>query len=378
MVIIYTKNNNMSSIKYWIHTAYLENDKTLKKKKYFISLTQHIKDTLVNEINDVIDANTLVNLTDDQTINGIKTFSDKIIGNSGIEINGFDITKINTDLFTTTPNEIVSSEAVKNYVDSNIFYTNSTPVPEKIGGVEQNTTFNNENVLNILEQLLYPYQYPTFTSFEIQNFQNLRYEVGTEITGEQTFIWSTSNDDNVSIDTISITGQNIPDTLNISNNNSHIINFSNPLTRTSAGTYTWTITGLNTKSEIFTRNKNIRWDFLMYYGSSNESSLNENQIKALQNNNLTASDNGTTGTFSFNAIGYKYFCIADEPSYTKPSNFIDSDTGFAVGMYSGYPNTENGYSYDLVSVTNSKGISKNYRVYRTQNTLVNILNINIL
>lgn len=256
-------------------------------------------------------------------------------------------------------------------------FTNLTPMPEAVGGHEAGSTFNNVLITDVINNLLYPYQYPSFTSFELNNFQAVRYEVGTEISNSQSFIWSTNNSSNIDANSISISGKFIPTTSGLANDGAEVLTFTNTLTRGTAGTESWTITATNSKNQTFVRSNHIRWDFLMYYGSSTQTSLTEAQIQSLQNKSLTAGNNGATGQFTFNAIGYKYFVIADDAAYTKPSSFVDVDTGFALGMYSGFSNTDNGYSYDLVSVTNSFNITQAYRVYRTQNQLAAAININI-
>ena len=53
------------------------------------------------------------------------------------------------------------------------------------------------------------------------------------------------------------------------------------------------------------------------------------------------------------------------------ASFVDGNTGFPIGMATSadnaaYSNTANGWSYALVSVTNTNSITTNYRVYRTQ------------
>jgi hypothetical protein len=74
------------------------------------------------------------------------------------------------------------------------------------------------------------------------------------------------------------------------------------------------------------------------------------EIESLVSNNIYSS---YSRTYSFLVGGYKYLCFANE--YGGPSNFIDSETNFQVAMYGGYVYSENGFNYDLVSVTNIYG-----------------------
>ena len=112
---------------------------------------------------------------------------------------------------------------------------------------------------------------------------------------------------------------------------------------------------------------------MFYWGTSTNTILNETEIEALTSQNL---QNTFVGTYSFGTGGYKYFCFADD--YGDITSFYDNDTGFQVAMYDGYPNPSGGGStYALVYVTNSYGIGKNYRVYRTKNILGGNINIRI-
>ena len=47
---------------------------------------------------------------------------------------------------------------------SELHYTNETPTPATIGGIEKGETFKNEKLKSILDKLLYPYVAPTVTA----------------------------------------------------------------------------------------------------------------------------------------------------------------------------------------------------------------------
>lgn len=86
-------------------------------------------------------------------------------------------------------------------------YTNLTPVPTTLGGILSGTTFDNVEIVKVLDMLLYPYQSPAFTSFAISGLSNLNYEVGyTSTGGDKTFTWTTSNSENVKTDSITLNG----------------------------------------------------------------------------------------------------------------------------------------------------------------------------
>ena len=295
------------------------------------------------------------------------------LGSTNINLTSDDVGLGNVDN-TSDINKPIST-LVQAELNSINLYTNSNPMPSDVGGQEAGNTFAAVPILTVLNNLLYPYQYPTFSSFVLTGLTLTRYEVGVSISGEQRFDWVTTDNTNINSNSIQISGDNITTLTGLANDTFEVVTFNTMLTRTTAGTKSWTIQGINSKSQTFSRSKSIRWDFIQYYGSSTNTSLTEAQIKSLQYNRLTP--NNVTGTYLFPSTGYKYFVFADDNSYTKPSSFQDIDTGFAIGIHSGYSNTQNGYSYDLVNVTSSTGISKNYRVYRTSNQLSAAINIQI-
>lgn len=354
----------MTNKEYWLHKAILKEESEVPNKVNKINITEHITDL----IGDITDSPTTgkVSIAGD-TMTGLLSLPQIKIGSNNLPINNVvsTVTNDNTKLPT--------SKAVYDFV-GDLSYSNSTPVPEDVGGVEVGDTFNDVSLTEMFNKILYPYQYPAFTSFYLNSFQAARYEIGTSISGSQVFNWTTSNSSNINSSSIEILGANITTLSGQINDGTQSITFNTPLTRTTAGSETWTIRGTNSKSQVFNTTTTVRWDFKLYFGSSSNTSLTEAQIKALQNNQLTAGNNGTKGTFTFDASNYKYFVFANDSSYAKPSSFVDSATGFAVGMYGGYSNTQNGYSYDLVNVTNN-GVTQAYRVYRTQNMLSNSLTI---
>ena len=109
---------------------------------------------------------------------------------------------------------------------------------------------------------------------------------------------------------------------------------------------------------------------MFYWGTSPITGLTGVEITGLTSSNLYPD---FTRIYSFDSYDYKYLCFADV--YGGPINFVDSLTGFQVDMHNGYSNSENGFSYDLVSVTNQFSQTTNYRVYRTTYTLGGAINI---
>jgi len=235
-------------------------------------------------------------------------------------------------------------------------YTNADPIPEAIGGVEVGETFTDVALVDMWTKLLYPYQYPAFTSFSIATVQAI-YEVGDTIAGgTYTFNWATSNSANVKVDTIAITDVTDGNTvmLTASANDGTEDLAQTAVTKTTATTHQWKIEGTNTKETVFDRTFIVNWQHRIYYGESALASLAEADIKALRISELKA---GRQGTYNMLAGGYKYWAFPQ--SMGTPTSWIDPDTTFPVAMDTAYN----------IDITNSFGVLIPYTVYRTYNTL---------
>jgi hypothetical protein len=151
--------------------------------------------------------------------------------------------------------------------------------------------------------------------------------------------------------------------------------------KTSPASHQWRATAANTQSATFNSpNATVTWLWRLYHGTSNSSTLTESGIEALSNNSLASSPNST---YSFAPGDYKYFAWADSlGSPTASTGFRDTATNFPVAMAdstddAAFSNTQNGWSYALVNVTNVHGVATNYRVYRTKNILGGSINIQV-
>lgn len=253
-------------------------------------------------------------------------------------------------------------------------YINTEPTPETIGGIEAGSTFPypGKSMQEMWDWLLYPYQYPAFTSFSLTHANSL--EIGYDINSG-TFSWSISPTENLSGYSISIDGYNL---LTVSNLDGYTgvqsVTFSATVTRNASdgpGTRSWSISAKNTKNQSFGDSHSKRWDWKWYWGTGTTTNLTEVQIESLMVGTLYSS---YSRTYTFSAGGYKFLCFSED--YGTPNNYVDLDTGFQVAMYGGYPNTDaNGFTYDEVNVTNSYGESTIYKVYRTQNIIGDAISI---
>jgi hypothetical protein len=105
----------------------------------------------------------------------------------------------------------------------------------------------------------------------------------------------------------------------------------------------------------------VNWQWNLYYGTSASTGpLTQTDIKSLANSSLTS---GFAGTYSFVAGGYKY--ISYPSLLGTATSFKDSSNNLDISMESPY----------TVSVTNVNGITTNYNVHRTTNSLGSSINI---
>ena len=233
-----------------------------------------------------------------------------------------------------------------------------------VGGLPAGSNITNQNVAAIIKQMTSPYIDPTFTSFAISGVTTQ--EVGSKLSGVQTFTWAISTVGNVQPNSINIidatnaltliTGHSVtsPATYDFSLYTSGGLEYDTPASNT------WQIQGTNTNSISFNRNYTANWYWLLHYGTSINTSLTGAQILALTGSLLTST---TARTYSYAAGGYKYLCI--NTTLPQPTTFKDQSTNLDVPFEAPV----------IVSVTNGFGIVSNYNVYRSTNILGAAINI---
>lgn len=256
---------------------------------------------------------------------------------------------------------------------ANQTYNLTSPSTVTVGGLSSGTVLTGKTVQEILELILAPYIPPTFTSFSISS-QSQSLEVGDSVSGVKSFNWSTSNPGNVAVNSVAI--RDITNSVllgsGLANDGSESLNVGT-VSYNTPNSNSWRAEATNTQSNLFLSSLfSVNWYYRLFYGTSPNATLNEAGIEALLNNPLQSNKNGT---YSFLAGDYKYFAWPD--SFGSPvatNGFRDANTNFPISMATSaqdpfYSNTQNGWSYGLVSVTNSFGINTNYRVYRSENIL---------
>jgi len=249
---------------------------------------------------------------------------------------------------------------------SGVLYSNVTPMPSTVGGLEAGTTFSSQTMSQMFDALLYPYQYPAFTAFAISG-QTTPIEVGDAIATNRTFTWSTSNSSNVataSIDLIDVTGGGVTIASGLTNDGTEATSYpAAPITKTSATTHSFRIDGENTHSGTFNRTFTVEWQWRKFYGESvTAGPLIEDEIEALRVNGLSSA---FAGTYAFSAGGYKY--LSYPAVLGTATTFKDQSTNLDVPFNAVY----------TVNVTNTAATPQttSYNVHRTTNIIGSAINI---
>jgi len=244
-----------------------------------------------------------------------------------------------------------------------VLYTNYTPVPEDLGGVETGDTFpSGTTIQDVLDQLLYPYQSPSFNSFT--NGMGGIMEIGTVIPGSiHTHKWITNVSDNILPNTIEISGDNLTTVVGLNNNSANsgetdiwISGF------TGIGNYSWNIKATNTNGDTLTKNINMSFQHKRYWGKTTNnltsfSSLTDAE-KGTILQGLTGADAGSGSDFS--SIKRSYNGINGATEYLIFGYVITSpyEVQFKIN---GLPNTA--WNYTDFQYNNSQGHTETYRVY---------------
>ena len=234
-------------------------------------------------------------------------------------------------------------------------YTNTTPVPSDVGGVEKDSIFLGKPIPEILDQLLYPYQYPAFSSFSITSGISGQHEVGEVVsTGLNSFFnISADNSDNISNITINQSGPPLYSQVAFSSTIGPIPN-TTFLRNTVGSVVMYTLSGLNTRNQnIDSISISSNWLARIYYGKSEEETLDEQGLESLSGTELVSSIPLNNVKTALGGSGFLHVAI--------PTALI-GDIGdiYDEGGANNVPKID--YS---VSVTNQHGLNVDYKVYRS-------------
>ena len=217
---------------------------------------------------------------------------------------------------------------------------------------------------------------PSFSSFYIQDVATA-VEVGFTIQDTQTFIWTDTNSENIKPNSIALYDTTNSVTLGVGIGDTGFIAISlpDPVVYNTPSSNTWTIQAANSDDNLFSRTYTVDWQWLTYWGISDLTSLDSSTVPTLGSSILA---NGVGNTYAFSATEYKYFAFPAD--FAPPSSFTSG--GFNIAMADStddpaFDNTANGYSFQMLMITNIYGVETNYRIYRTENILGGSISIQV-
>ena len=245
---------------------------------------------------------------------------------------------------------IMSQKAVSDRIQ----YTNSTPMPTAVGGAKAGTTFNKTPINDVLDMLLYPYQNPSFSAFNVDGQSSGSFELGyTYPAGNKLFTWSISNPGNLKENSIVLNSESgLPNTGSKSQAVASI-------TKNTADSHTFTIKAQNSNNVEFTRNITFNWLAKRYWGVSSSEELTD--VELLTFSQELASNKNKS--LKYDCTGGKYFYFA------YPSSFGDANNITVESM------AWNGFVLVKRNVVNINGVSIPMNIYRSMELLNGQVNV---
>ena len=324
------------------------------------AILDNITFAFTTELNAIVlnNESSLSTLTSDVSVNGSILHS---IDNEAENSKFTSTSDLSSSTIKTALNELADRTSL---INSDIKYSNETPMPEDVGGLETGDTFFEKTISEMFDLLLYPYQYPAISSFSISS-QSTTLEVGDIVSGgNRTFNWSITNNSNIQTGTIKI--QDLTNSVYLATgleaDGTEIVDIGSNISKNTAASHQFRIYATNTKGTEINRTYTINWRWRLYWGSSSLEELTETDIESLQNSVLTTTENATR---NYNAGGYKY--LVYPVVFGLASKFTDNDSGFAVAME----------EPEIINITNNYGVGQDYYIYRSTNSSAQALNIKV-
>lgn len=188
-----------------------------------------------------------------------------------------------------------------NVAGGTVTYSTTSPVPTTIGGIEAGKEYTNENITTVINDLLFPYQYPAFSTFTVDGASSGSYEVGyTYAAGDKVFAWTTTNNSNIKPNSVTLNG-----TAGLTNDGTETQAIS-AITNNTVATSTFTISAENTKNQTFSKIITLSWGMKRFWGVSASTSLNDAGILLLNSEIATS----RVKTVTYDCTGGRYFYFA--------------------------------------------------------------------
>jgi hypothetical protein len=288
-------------------------------------------------------------------------------------------------LVLTQPGQSLSLQAVASGVwqpNASDVYANATPTPSDVGRIPSGTTFDGVSIRQMLDMLLYgppSFGFSAASMDWVSGSSGTALEVGDTIPTVVTFHWLTFG--SILANSIEIKDSTLNTVLLTGSNNDGVESITLPDVITSAthATHEFRVYATATSGGLIQRAIQVSWRWRRYWGNSTLPSLDEAAIKALTSSDLAT---GIANDYDMAAGGYKFIAISNALN-TGPQSVIMGGTSFSVPLATSaddpaYSNIDaKGYYYALVPITNSLGVTEQYRVYRTTNEMGSNLTLEV-
>lgn len=254
-----------------------------------------------------------------------------------------------------------------------------------MGSVVSNYSFEGKTLQQIMEDMFFIYQAPTFATFTIGTSPLY---VGEKVPQSSTFSWTYTNQNN-------ITG---PITIRDNTNNTDLYT-TIPVSQTSQShtfpvdivkygleSHSWQITSINSVGNVFSRIRTINWgakiftcigtetafniDFLYTSGTLNATSRQTSILLNRQTNVEIATNNSQTYKFILIPISATFNSTTKSLFSISGISFTDNDASVGFDTY-------DAVTAGTITITNEYGVDITYQIYRGPNPSSATFNIKI-
>jgi len=240
-----------------------------------------------------------------------------------------------------------------------VSYTNSKPMPFKLGGLPKGTRFKNTNFKTLMTKLLYGVELPYFSTFSIQKQGGAEFiktiEIGYSLISETlSAAYSIENDLLLEPDSITLLQGNEVVVEKVS---------GSPFEFQSLGvTYNvpqnvdFTLLAYDTTGTSFQSVITLGFKYKIYYGEYTDDIMdwvpdnNTNPLSILRAKELALD---IYGEYYFQGVGYKWFCYPESLGENYVFYEISSDIALVFD------------EARKITITNEYGLSIKYNCYRT-------------
>jgi hypothetical protein len=260
------------------------------------------------------------NEIDDVTIlvDGIKVL-DKAPNNSGsgsIVYVGYGLLEVNGAVIYDGRNSAGSGSVISQ--DYPVVLSSGRSVGQFVNGDIMPTT--GLNLDQFVQLIATETLAPAFTTFNLD--QSSPIEVGTTIDGSRLFTWDTINQSNIESGTVNIqditNGSTIGSALAPSGSLSANIG---SITKVAPNSHIWRISLTSTDGDIITRDFNVNWSFLQFFGPASAFPTDSAEVRSLGSNRFSNSGN----TFILNTGSTERRFVIAVPDGRTIASVIDLD-----------------------------------------------------